>query len=206
MTRESKPKTTLKRGRVDQIDRHPQRAQIDFAIACGIEAPKIARKYGVHYKAVERRKKKLPPQMLAAMLYRTDATHIDLEALRKSESEGILQHLVCARGQIYDVMTACYEAGDFHAFWRGDARLSANLELTAKLLGDLSAGDVHMHVHLTSSPEYLRLRASLISILRRYPEVMAEVAEALRTIEAPVERPMITVNKSNGHAGATDHP
>jgi hypothetical protein len=64
-----------------------------------------------------------------------------------------------------------------------EARITANLELVAKLLGQLIQRHETTHTSILLSPDYIRLRQVLVETLRPYPEVAAKVATALHKIE-----------------------
>lgn len=188
-------------GRRSQIETHPQRAQIEFALASGVGIDALSRKFDIQRDALYRHKRKMPPQVLAALRYKSSDTDIDLEALRKSESEGILQHLVAVRGLIYSQMDQCQSMADSNGFFRGTSQIHRNLEITGNLLGDLNSGDQHLHLHLTSTPEYVRLRSLLQSALARYPEAAEAVARVLSTVEEPFERMIdVTPDETPTHA------
>jgi hypothetical protein len=60
----------------------------------------------------------------------------------------------------------------------------ADLELTAKLVGQLIARSEVRHVNLTITPAYLKIREALVRILRPHPAVACQVAAALAQIES----------------------
>jgi hypothetical protein len=179
--------TPGERGPPSSISRHPQRAQIELALANQIPLARIAKKYAVGEMSLHRYRQRMPPQLIAALRYRVAESPIDIEALRSSESEGILQHLLAARGRIYSLLDYCHGEDDTKTSERLIGRLHENLRLTAELLGDLNLGDKHVHLHLTSTPEWQRLRHLLVAAISRFPEAAEAVVGVLRQVEQPLE-------------------
>ena len=134
------------------IAKHPNRAAIEMALASNIPLQRLAERYDVSTSALHRYKKAVPPQLIAALRYRVPETSIDLEALQRSESESLLHHLIAIRGQLYAHLNVCNEHGDRNGAARIASQLHRNLELTGELLGDLTQGDRHLHIHLQESP------------------------------------------------------
>lgn len=125
----------------------------------------------------------MPPQLVAALVMTGTPTVIDLEALKTSESEGLLQTLVVQRGRLYSLLNLAEEAGDFRAAASIHGRINDNLVTVAKLLGDLSTHAVHTTNNLMVAPEYIALRASLVQALRPFPEARKAVASVLKAAE-----------------------
>ncbi len=91
------------------------------------------------------------------------------------------------------------EFNDMNAEARAHHAINKNLELTARLLGDLDTGHKTVVNQLLVAPEYLALRHGLLQALRPYPDAARAVAAVLQEIEAP-ETPMIEMNGGD-HAG-----
>jgi hypothetical protein len=115
---------------------------------------------------------------------------VDLDRLRISESEGLLQHLVSVRGRLYRALDAAEAIGNPADVARIAQPLHKNLELTAKLLGDLKTGTTVNNLTLIAAPEYHQLRTGLVQCLRSYPEAREAVLELLQRIEQ-IERPAL---------------
>ena len=113
---------------------------------------------------------------------------VDLEALQRSESEGILSQLVAQRARLQQHAELAVELGDVRAAVAVEGAVTANLTLVAKLLGQLVQ---HHEVRSTSilvSPDYLAMRAVLVQALRPYPEASRAVGRALAELEAGAAR------------------
>jgi hypothetical protein len=171
-------------GRRCQVCDHPERAKIELGLARRVSATALARKFDIHHDAIYRhRKLHMPPQLKAALLAAGKPTDIDLDALRKSESEGLLQHIVAQRGKLYHLLDEAEGLGDLRAAAQVHGRIIENLQLGAKLLGELNTHAVTVTNNLVVSQEYLELRRVLHQALRPYPVARQAVARALAALE-----------------------
>jgi hypothetical protein len=143
----------------------------------------------------------MPPQLVAALNYSLTPSEIDLEAIKKSESEGLIQHLVAQRGRLWYLIDEAEKFGDLHGAARGHSQLNANLALSARLLGEISVGNQITTNNLIISPGYLQLRAGLMNVLHDHPEVAHKVAGVLRSLETPEDGPVLdALPKPSGYA------
>jgi hypothetical protein len=126
----------------------------------------------------------MPPALLAALKATArKPTEIDLEKLRKDESEGLLQTALNLRARIYSQLDQAETSGDLRAAASLDGRILDSLNFTAKLLGELSTHSQTTINQLIVSPQYLELRSALIRALQPFPEARRAVAKVLKTIE-----------------------
>ncbi len=96
------------------IDKHPDRARIERDLALGRPLFRLAKKYGVHRDALWRHKRKLPPQLKAALAAHAlvpDAT--DLEKIKVEQQEGLLAKLAAQRARLLLAQDAALEAEQF---------------------------------------------------------------------------------------------
>jgi hypothetical protein len=110
-------------------------------------------------------------------------TSVDLEALERSESEGLLCQLVAQRARLQAHIELASQIGDARLAIMAESRITQNLELVAKLLGQLVNRHETTHTSILLSPDYIRLRQILVETLRPYPEIAAKVAAALHATE-----------------------
>ena len=173
---------------------HPRRAEIELALAKRQPLRFLADKFGLSIYTLHRhRKAHMPPQLKSALLAVGKPSDIDLDALRKTESEGLLQTLVVQRGRLFGLLDQAEESGDVRATVSVHKAINDNLTSVAKLLGEISTHSTVVTNNLTISPEYLALRASLVQALRKHPEAL----KAIRGVLAGVETPK-TIEHSNG--------
>jgi hypothetical protein len=162
---------------------HPRRSEVELATARRVGIRQIAQKFGVSQWAVQRHKAHMPPQLSAALAATGFPTCIDLDALRKAESEGLLQTLVAQRGRLYRLLDAAEEVGDLKAAAAVHGRINDNVTNVAKLLGEITTHSVHTTHNLLIAPEYVQLRAALVNALRPYPDARKAAARVLRSLE-----------------------
>lgn len=163
---------------------HPERGPIELGLACKVGMRQLCKKYGIpEYSLYRHREKHMSPQFVASLRTNVELKEIDLAMLRKSQSEGILQHLVSLRGRLYELLALAEESGDIRGATAVHSRLLANIETTAKIVGELTNSTLHLHQNLVVSPEYVQLRHALVSALRRYPEASSAVVKVLKEIE-----------------------
>jgi hypothetical protein len=172
----------------DNVTRHEARAAIERDLAIGRPLRQLAKKYGLSKDALLRHKKKLPPQLKAAMLAQSLRPEMDLERLRTSEGEGLLANLSAQRAKLLLWQDAMQEAGQFQICTHISAQIHRNLEIVGKLLGELSVHHVVSNVSVLVSPQYLELRSALLRALQPYPEARRAVADTLHRIESEAAR------------------
>ncbi len=167
---------------------HGERGAIDASLCRGTSYRILAKRYGLSIAALGRHRRSHLPERLRdklGALALVGPTEISLDALRRDESEGLLSHLVNQRARLYSILGEAEEE-DFKAAAAIHARLTANLELTAKLLDQIGGHSTTIQNNLIVAPEYLALRAALLKALAP-PEFRAArqaVSAALRDCEA----------------------
>ena len=168
------------------VCKHPDRASIELGLANRVPLRTLRERYGLSIDAIHRHHHRhMTPQLIAQLMTRGRMTEIDLEKLRVAESEGLLHHLVAVRGRLYKAMDESESRGDYPSMARVTGTLLKNLELTAKLLGDLNNGAANVTVNILALPEYHGLRTALMQALKAHPAARAAVVEALQEFEAP---------------------
>jgi hypothetical protein len=141
----------------------------------------------------------LTPAQRAAILNAQKPTAIDLDALRTSESEGLIASLVAQRARLLVKADFAAEHGDIKGSVAAENAITANLTLVAKLLGQLIQVHDVRHTNLLVSPDYLKLRSTLIAALRPFPDAARAVGEALHRLESDAALD-ITAAASKGRA------
>jgi hypothetical protein len=164
---------------------HEHRAQLEIGLVHKVPTRVLAKRFDVSTHALHRhRHRHLSPQVAAAILQARKPSEIDLEALQASESEGLLDQLVLQRARLQTSSEMSLELGDTKAAVQVERCVTSNLELVARLLGQLIQ---HHEVRSTSilvSPDYLTLRAAIVKALQPFPDAARAVGTALHTLEA----------------------
>jgi hypothetical protein len=165
------------------VCKHRECAAINLGLARGVSTRALSRRYKLHSDALLRhRKNHLPPQLRAALLIGPDLD-IDLDKLRETESQSLLAHLVALRGRLFQILDVAEEGGDGNMLSRIAGQLHNNLEITGKLLGDLTSGHTTV-TNVLIQPQYISMRVELVNALRPFPEAARAVAAVLHQIES----------------------
>ena len=171
-------------GRPCQVCANPERSKIELGLARKVPLNALARKFDLDRSAIWRHKRNhFPAQLEAALIATGKPSAIDLEQLRQSESEGLLQSVVVQRGRLYALADKAEEFDDVRAAASIHGRITDNLTLAAKLVGELNTHHTTTINQLIVSPEYLDLRSDLITALAPFPAARRAVAEVLRQRE-----------------------
>ena len=165
------------RHRQCSICKHERRHGIEVALTYGCTYNDIARRFGCSPDATARHARNhLTAAMRAAILYARKPSEIDLEALQRTEAEGILTALIAHRARHQQYIDKALELGDIARAINADRGVIANLELTAKLLGPACARrhEINAHVDLdlaglprTEADDHRRVASAPCSPARR---------------------------------------
>lgn len=165
---------------------HPDRASIELGLANKVPIRVLGKRYGLSSDSVWRHgQRHMTAELHSQLMTRGRMTPQDLENLRITESEGVLQHLVAVRGRLYGLMDAAEQQDDYRGAAAIGNQIGKNLETTAKLLGDIRTGAVSVTNNVLVMPEFHALRTTIMRALRAHPEARADVAAALRQLESP---------------------
>ena len=165
---------------------HPDRASIELSLANKVPIRVIGKRYGISHDAVYRHgRNHMSPELHTKLISRGRMTPVELENLRVTESEGVLQHLVAVRARMYGLMDIAEQQDDYKAAATIGDKIVKNLETTAKLLGDLKTGTVNVTNNLLVMPEFHALRTSILQALRGHPDARADVIRALQQFQLP---------------------
>jgi hypothetical protein len=160
------------------------RAAVEVGLVLATPVRILARRYGLSKDACFRHgRRHVSPQIRAAILANRPASEIDLARLQVTESEGILTQLVMQRARLQAAVEQALEVGNTADVCR-EQRITANLELVAKLLGQLVQHHTVEHRNVLVTESYLRLRSTLIEALRPFPEAARAVGAALHRLES----------------------
>lgn len=174
------------RGSPCKVCEHPDRASIELGLANRVPIRVLGKRYGLSADSVHRHgKNHMSAELHGQLMTRGRMTPQDLENLRITESEGVLQHLVAVRGRLYGLMDAATLQDDYRGAAAIGNQIGKNLEVTAKLLGDIRTGTVNVTNNVLLLPEFHALRTSIMQALRSHPEARASVAAALKQLESP---------------------
>jgi hypothetical protein len=162
---------------------HREKSAIDLALARHVAVRALSKRYAVGVDSIYRHQKHhLPPQLRATLLAGPDL-EVDLDKLRETESQSLLANLIALRRRLLSAVDVAEEHQDANMLARVASQIHTNLELTAKLLGDLGQGGTVVN-NILIQPQYVEMRISLVDALRPYPEAARAVAATLHRIES----------------------
>ncbi len=145
---------------------HTSRHAIDTALVAGGTLRDIARQFGLSKDAVARHQADhLPTALVAAA-----------GAVETRQALDVLQQLRTINGAALTVLRDARAAGDGELMLKAIDRVHRQVELQAKLLGDL---DERPTINVLLSPEWAQLRGQLVAALAPFPEARVAVAAVL---------------------------
>src|SRR5215472_543685 len=119
------------------ICRHPDRPQIDLAVAVGCPQTQVALRYEVSSDALWRHAKShLSPEVKAALATKILAREGDMRRVLLEEGAGIVDALKAVRGPLFGLYLAAIDVGDSNSAAKLAGRLHESLSLSAKVTGE----------------------------------------------------------------------
>jgi hypothetical protein len=149
---------------------HPQRQAIDKAIVAGTPLATIATQYHVIDESLRRHRDSHLPQTLVKAA----------EAEDVRQAIDVLAQLKAINGAALKILADAHRQGDGELALKAIDRIHRQLELQAKLLGEL---DDRPQVNVLVMPEWLAVRGALLAALAPYVEARMAVATALARLE-----------------------
>lgn len=167
-------------GRPCTVCQHAEAHPINIAIVQGESNRSVARSYGFSEQAVRRHRRQHLPELLVKAK----------EAVDVHQALDVVQQLKAINGASLSILKEARDARESGMALRAVDRVHRQIELQARLLGDIKEGpavDIHLH------PEYLKLEAVIISTLENYPD-------AFDAVHAAIKRANAQANASEGNA------
>ena len=161
---------------------HPNRAQIDLAIASGLAKKRIAQRFGgLSMDAVWRHgKDHLPPEMRAALALKLIRKEGDTRAVLLEEGAGTIEAIRAIRGPLFARFLAACDCGDDRSASQLAGRIHEGLSLGARITGEMMPAVGTSVTNIVLSADYIRLRGDLLAALRPFPEAARAVADVFR--------------------------
>jgi hypothetical protein len=150
---------------------HPDRGAIDEALVGATALSALSAKYrDISEDALGRHKANhLPAKLVMAAA-----------AEEAAQADNLLDQVRDLQGRAYGILDKAESAGDLRTALGAIREARGNLELLAKLLGELDERPV---VNLTLSPEWLELRAMIVGALEPHPAARESVLLALESVD-----------------------
>ena len=157
---------------------HTQRGAIDVAIAAGTAYRDIAGQFHLSKTAIARHASDHVAKQIAQAQ----------EAREEAQSLDVVRQLKAINAAAVSILVEARRTRDHDTALKAIDRIQRQLELQAKLLGEISDQPV---VNVMLSPEWLTVRAAMLAALLPHPQARIDVAAALLALEA---------GGSNGHS------
>lgn len=154
---------------------HPERDAIDAALLAGEACTQIAARYSTNEQKIGR-----------MALQRHKADHIPAAmaeahgAAAVASADTLLDQVRDLQRKTLKLLAQAERAGDLRTAVSAIGQARGNLELLAKLLGELQAQPT---INLLLAPEWVTVRGVLLVALAPYPEARAAVAAELARID-----------------------
>lgn len=152
------------------ICNHPHRADIEQAIIAGIPHREIASQYGVGYKSVQRHF----GDHISQEIQQSQAAQEELQALN------VVKQLREINDTSLAILKEARDLGQNGLALQAIDRITKQLELQAKLLGDIDKTEVN--IWLPASWE--EIERTIILALRPYTQAALAVSDALGKLDA----------------------
>jgi hypothetical protein len=160
---------------------HPERAKIEAALVSGTAYRVIASQFGVGNNAIQRHAADHVKQQIAEHQEARDA----------AQALDVVKQLKAINGVTLAILNTARAAGEPELALKAIDRVQKQIELQAKLLGDL---DERPQINILVSTEWLTVRSALMRALAPYAEARLAVAAALMTVEGSS-----STNRSSSH-------
>jgi len=145
---------------------HPELEAINRSLVEGTPNRRIASQYDVTERAVRNHKAAHLPAALAKAQEAREVAHAD----------ELLSDVRSLQERVLTILDKAEASGDLRTALSAIREARGNLELLAKLLGELDERSVNVLV----SPEWLELRAVIVTALEPHPEARGAVLRALQ--------------------------
>jgi len=152
------------------ICEHPQRDEINKALIETQNIAEIAKRYGVSYDSLFRHKQRHIPEALAKAQ----------EARQIAKADSLLDQVRTLQGKTLAILEEAEKTKNYLTALKAIREARGNLELLAKLLGELQEKQI---INILVAPEWISLRAVILTALEPYPEAKQALAEALKEVE-----------------------
>ena len=152
--------------RICTVCAHDEAHAINVALVCREPYRHIATRYAVSTGALQRHSREHIPQLL-------------VEAKRASaaaDADDLLSRIEDLQARTLAILEASEATREHRTALVAIREARSNLELLAKLLGELDERPV---VNLTLSPEWLELRATIVTALEAHPDARGAVLRAI---------------------------
>jgi len=144
---------------------HPQRDAIDADVLAHLPFRMISKRFEVSWQAVRRHREHIPVALAKAQT-----------ASDAARGDDLLAQVRTLQAKALAILARAERGGDLRSALGAIREARGNLELLARLLGELQEGAT---INVLMSPEWSRVRAAVIVALTPFPEARTAVSRAL---------------------------
>ena len=163
---------------------HPQRRKIEVEIASQVPMTRIAQRYGLSKYAIWRHAAQMPEDLKARLKVTPEPAVMDPEALKRSEGQTLMAHLIAERVRQQRIADRAQTLGDLTMELKASGRVVETLTQVAKILGELPTGHTTINQTFLLSSDWTNIRRAIMGALSPYRDARAAVVDALRQLEA----------------------
>ncbi len=164
---------------------HPKRTKVDKDLVADLTFRSIADKYRLSEAALKRHKKNHLPARLAKAHQAAETAEAmkvvghqrELKAEDHREALDVIQQLRAVNAACLEVLKRARSDGKDTTLLRAVDRIHKQIELQARLLGEIQEGQT---VNVAVLPEWHGIRQIVIEALHPYPEARLAVVRALK--------------------------
>ena len=149
---------------------HPNREAIDRALVNKESFRYVSKQYGVTVSAIHRHNDTHLPSSLAKAQ----------EARAVTQADDLLSQVKSLQSRALSILDQAENAGDLRTAILAIREARGNLELLAKLLGELQENQT---VNILLAPEWLQVRGIILAALSPFPQAALTLSEALAKVE-----------------------
>jgi transposase len=145
---------------------HADRATVDKTLVAGASLRDVAGRFGLTKSSVERHQADHLPARLVRAQEKADVR----------EAIAIVEQLKLVNAAALHVLKQAKDSRDGELMLKAADRILKQIELQAKLLGELDERPV---LNVLVAPEWLELRVVILNALRGHPDAQRDVIEAI---------------------------
>ena len=170
---------------------HPDKVRIELLLAGGAGQKAVGRKFGISKDSVWRHWQRHVDAQTRARLIMGPVQMHALSAQIAEENTSVLENLRIVRAGLFQQYDAALEAGDRTVGALLAGKLHQNLQITAKITGELASSPLiqvnntqNNNTAMLDTPAFAAFQARLIGVLRLFPDARDAVIAEFEKLEA----------------------
>ena len=170
---------------------HPDKVRIELLLAGGAGQKAVGRKFGISKDSVWRHWTRHVDSQHRARLIMGPVQMHALSAQIAEENTSVLENLRIIRAGLFRQFDAALEAGDRTVGALLAGKLHQNLQITAKITGELASSPLiqvnntqNNNTAMLDTPAFAAFQARLIGVLRLFPDARDAVIAEFSKLEA----------------------